>query len=122
MGNLSYRFLLNNYLVFGKNQVIAVKNVYNFFYRTFLSTSYFFPHLVSNSYFLLVYLQGVGTVEMRGGCRSGGHLTRLESERDFSVGVRDTARGAAAAHARAPGPTPRATTLVTCVAHIGHML
>lgn len=46
--------------------------------------------------------------------QSGGHFTRLESERDFSVGVCEcAARGAAAAHARAPGPTPRAAPLVT---------
>lgn len=46
--------------------------------------------------------------------RSRGHFTRLESERDFSVGVREgPARGAAAAHARAPRPTPRAATLAT---------
>lgn len=54
-----------------------------------------------------------------GAVRSGGHFTRLESERDFSVGVREAAaRGATAAHARAPRPTPRAATLATYSATI----
>lgn len=58
---------------------------------------------------------GAGLGVVRGRARSGGHFTRLESERDLSVGVREgAARGAACAHARAPRPTPRAATLATC--------
>ena len=51
--------------------------------------------------------------------QSGGHFTRLESERDFSVGVCEcAARGAAAAHARAAGPTPRTAPLVTYIREV----
>ncbi|CAK1545540.1 unnamed protein product [Leptosia nina] len=48
-------------------------------------------------------------VAPRAGVRSGGHFTRLESERDFSVGVRERA-----AHASAPRTSPRTTTLAAC--------
>lgn len=46
---------------------------------------------------------------------SGGYFTRLESDRDFSVGVSDVpTRGTSAAHPRAPRPTPRAATFPAC--------